>query len=366
MLIDANVSSSDEDVAGQKSQYEKTVNSIHNSIDEYETRINKLKKVESCIKSRRNTFYAKDSYYSSMVLSYISNYDATKVQYDSQIKEVQSSIRELKKELKTTNDTAVVRELKSEISSSWNKIKIYRKERKKNLKNIELQQIAIVEQQIKAIDTTLLSLQSNLDSAQAQLEAINGTNSKLNGNITILTEKENVAGEILTYENKKVECENSLKNYDLQNGKCIVTASESGYISQNIEIKQGAFIQEGTTICSIFPKKKYGYYAEIYVGNADVAKIKEGQRVKFEIVAYPSSEYGYFTGEIESISKDIKIDESSGSAYYLVRVKCEQTIVTNKDGKTGSIMNGMACQAKVVVDEENVLEYLLRKIKLLD
>lgn len=29
-------------------------------------------------------------------------------------------------------------------------------------------------------------------------------------------------------------------------------------------------------------------------------------------------------------------------------------------------MNGMACQAKVVVDEENVLEYLLKKIELLD
>lgn len=60
------------------------------------------------------------------------------------------------------------------------------------------------------------------------------------------------------------------------------------------------------------------------------------------------------------------MDESSGSAYYLVKVKCEQVTVTNKEGKTGSIMNGMACQAKVVVDEENVLEYLLKKIELLD
>lgn len=60
------------------------------------------------------------------------------------------------------------------------------------------------------------------------------------------------------------------------------------------------------------------------------------------------------------------MDESSGSAYYLVKVKCEQATFTNKEGKTGSIMNGMACQAKVVVDEENVLEYLLKKIELLD
>lgn len=79
----------------------------------------------------------------------------------------------------------------------------------------------------------------------------------------------------------------------------------------------------------------------------------------FEIAAYPSGEYGYFTGVIESISKDVKIQQPSGSACYLVKVKCDRTTVTNKDGKTGSIMNGMICQAKIIVGERNVLEYVL-------
>lgn len=366
LLTDANVNSSNKDVSGQKSQYEKTVNSIQNNIDEYETRINKLKIVESCVKSRKNTFNSKDSYYSSMVSSYVSNYDAAKLQYNNQIKEVRSSVTGLKKQLKATKDTAVRKELKSEITSSQTKIETLKNEKKKALNNLELQQIATIEQQIETINTTLLSLQSNLDSAQAQVEALNSTDSEMNENITIMTEKENVASELLTYENKKTECENNLNNFDLQNGKCTVTASVSGYISQNTEIKQGSYIQEGTTICQILPQNSSGYYAEIYVGNADIAKMKEGQNVKFEIAAYPSAEYGYFTGVVDSISKDIKVDESSGSAYYLVKVRCEQTIVTNKEGKTGTIMNGMACQAKVVVDEENVLEYLLKKIDLLD
>ena len=343
LLTYANVSSSDKDVKGQKNQYEKTINSIQNSINEYKMRINKLETVENCIKSRKNTFNVKDSYYSSIVAGYISNYDATKLQYDNQIKEV-----------------------KNNIFSVQTKIKTYQKERKKTLKNLELQQIAAIEQQIETSNTTILSLQSNLDSAQAQVEALNGTDSEINENITILTEKENVASELLTYENKKTECENNLKTFDLQNGKCTVKASVSGYISQNMEIKQGSYVQEGTTICRILPETSSGYYAEVYVGNADIAKMRNGQKVKFEIAAYPSAEYGYFTGVVDSISKDIKVDESSGSAYYLVKVKCEQATVTNKEGKTGSIMNGMACQAKVVVDEENVLEYLLKKIELLD
>lgn len=366
LLTEASVSSSNKNVSGQKSQYEKTAESIKKNINEYETRIDKLKIVEGCIKSRKNTFNTKDSYYSSMVSSHVSNYDATKLQYDNQIKEVRNSVTEFKRQLKATKDTSVMKELKNDISAAQTKIGTLKNEKKKALNNLELQQIATIEQQIETINTTLLSLQSNLDSTQAQVEALNGTDSEVNENITIMTEKENVASELLTYENKKTECKNSLKNFDFQNGKCTVTASVSGYISQNTEIKQGSYIQEGTTICRILPQNSNGYYAEIYVGNADIAKMKKGQKVKFEIAAYPSAEYGYFTGVVDSISKDIKVDESSGSAYYLVKVRCEQTTVKNKEGKTGSIMNGMACQAKVVVDEENVLEYLLKKIELLD
>nr|MCR5500675.1 HlyD family secretion protein [Acetatifactor sp.] len=47
----------------------------------------------------------------------------------------------------------------------------------------------------------------------------------------------------------------------------------------------------------------------MYVSNADVGKIHEGQEVKFEIAAYPSSEFGYFTGRVKSIAKDISVDQ---------------------------------------------------------
>ncbi|MCQ2550229.1 MAG: efflux RND transporter periplasmic adaptor subunit [Lachnospiraceae bacterium] len=48
-------------------------------------------------------------------------------------------------------------------------------------------------------------------------------------------------------------------------------------------------MQEGTTIGMVYPETESKYYAEIYVENSDIAKIKEGQEVKFEISAYPSS-----------------------------------------------------------------------------
>ena len=49
-----------------------------------------------------------------------------------------------------------------------------------------------------------------------------------------------------------------------------------------------------------------------------------------------------------------------------MRVKCERMTLKGKDGEEETLMNGMACQTKIVIDEKNVLNYLLEKIDLLD
>jgi hypothetical protein len=55
------------------------------------------------------------------------------------------------------------------------------------------------------------------------------------------------------------------------------------------------------------------------------------------------------------------------SAYEAeVKVKCNNMTLKGKDGEEAELMNGMACQAKIIVDEKNVLTYLLEKIDLLD
>ena len=117
---------------------------------------------------------------------------------------------------------------------------------------------------------------------------------------------------------------------------------------------------------TIYPELETKYYAQIYVENQDVAKLKEGQQVKFEIAAFPSSEYGYFTGNVENIAKDITVDQSTGDSYYLVKVSCDSMTVMNEEGEEVSLKNGMACQAKIIVDKQSVVNYVLEKVELLD
>ncbi|TGY88734.1 HlyD family efflux transporter periplasmic adaptor subunit [Petralouisia muris] len=397
-LLYANVNLSESDTAGQVTLYQGNVDSISGTIAKYNEKIEKLNNVKQCIMTRNNTFDSSEGIYYSMVSSYLASYNYTSVQYDNQINDYQRQIDEYEDQIKkaeaskedepaTWNETVSgndivneneanvtqpvgsavdVEELQKQRDTLITARDSVQKEKTQALMNLELQQITTIEQQISGYNDTILSLETNLTSAKLQLDAVNGVDNKAKETVAILTEKGNIEAEILTYEDKVKECETYLKSYDIQNDNCIVKANVSGYFYVSQELKTGSFVQEGTTIGTIYPETESKYYAEIYIENTDIAKVKEGQEVKFEIAAYPSSEYGYFEGVVDNIAKDISVDQSTGYAYYMVRVKCENMTLKGKDGEEATLMNGMACQSKIVVDEKNVLTYLLEKIDLWD
>lgn len=383
-LLYANMSLNESDTNGQVTLYQGSIDSISGTIDKYNEKINKLNTAKQCVISQNNTFDSADSYYYSMVSSYLASYSYTASQYDNQIDEYQKQIDAYDEQIKKVEEQNVSNEIVSgnDVASVNGAVDVeslkkqrdilivsresVKKEKTQALLNLELQQITAIEQQISGYNDTILSMETNLTSARLQLEAVNGVDNETKESVAILTEKGNIAAEILSYQERLKECETYLKSYDIQDDNCTIRASVSGYYYTTQDLKTGTYVQEGTTLGTIYPEQESKYYAEIYVENSDIAKIKEGQEVKFEIAAYPSSEYGYFTGVVESIARDISIDQNTGYAYYLVKVRCDYMTVKNEDGEEASLINGMACQAKVVVDEQNVLTYLFEKIDLLD
>lgn len=351
-LLEADIRLSGENIEEQKNQYQKDAESIRESINDCEDRIRKYEQTKKGIINRNNLFELSDSYFYSIINSFISNYEATELQYNNQVKELQKAVDEA--------------DMKENTESIQEQIKLKEKEKQKVLSNLEIQEISGIEQQIETLNTRQITLKSELSAAEYKLAELNESDTETAKNISIMKEKNNIAAELLTYEGKKEECETTLKSYNYKSGNCNITANQTGYVSFGMEVREGGYIQEGTILCRILPETNSSYYAELYVENGDIAKLQEGQAVKFEIAAYPSSEYGYFTGIIDTIAKDIKVDSNSGVSYYPVRVKCEKTTVMNRQGDKGTIMNGMICQAKIIVEEKSVFRYLMEKINLLD
>lgn len=87
-----------------------------------------------------------------------------------------------------------------------------------------------------------------------------GKNNENTTEVKELTEQQNVAAELLNYEAKKTEYENTLKQYDLESGNAKIVATSFGYIYLNQNLKKGSFISQGTNICQILPENSSKYY----------------------------------------------------------------------------------------------------------
>ena len=415
-LLYANVNLGESNVEKQAELYQGNVDSLSASISKYRDKINLLNEAKQCILSRNNTMDASVGACYSMVSNYLSNYDYTALQYDNKIRDYQGQIDAIDEKIREANNQPVEevlsapeivtvsnvdsKELKEESleenaqqdvltveaaktytvkSAAVNKDELVAQketlitardslqaEKEKALMSLELQQVTSIEQQISGYEDTILSLDNNLNTARLQLNTVCDNNNNAKETVAVLTEKGVIASEILTYEEKIEECENYLKGFDIQNENCYVKAGMSGYFYPTGDLNEGSYVSEGMSIGTIYPEAQTKYYAELYVENADIGKIKEGQEVKFEIAAYPSNEYGYFKGCVDNIAKDISVDQNAGYAYYVVRVNCENVNLKGKDGKEANLMNGMACQSKIVVDEKTIMSYFLEKIDLLD
>lgn len=209
--------------------YDENITVINDSIDKYNEKINKLNNVKQCIISRNNTFDQNDTYYYSIVKSYISSYDYTALQYDN-------------KKDETTMDSSQLAEVDTEKNQA--------------LSNLESNEISTIEQQIETANEQIESLKSNISSVELQKKQTENSNNTDESDIKILTEKGNVSAEILTYEDKKQEYEAYLKDYDIKNNNCTIKAGSSGYFYTNKEISNGTYIQEGDSIGQIYTGEK--------------------------------------------------------------------------------------------------------------
>ena len=143
-----------------------------------------------------------------------------------------------------------------------------------------------------------------------------------------------------------------------------VTAAIDGVVNMVYPVVKGDVVNAGTAMATIIPEDASALKVQLYVSNADIGNVKTGDEVKYNLAAFPSSQYGICKGEIVSISKDVITDESGFSGYYLVEATIAETKMEDKDGNEGELTSGMELEAKIVTQKKQILRYLLEKIDL--
>lgn len=242
------------------------------------------------------------------------------------------------------------------------------KNKKAALDNFKLQYIVELESTISALNDNITSLQLNKDKLELQ-EDKNGKLKLENGQPMNIVEYRNnelrtTINSINSLEDKKTEIETNIDRLNTQIENAIVKATKSGVVNTKIELVEGDFLPAGTEVLTIIPDDSSEYKANIYVSNSNIGKLKEGMEIKFKIYALPNSEYGYLTGNITKISKDIKVDSENSVGYYLVEAKLDNNNLYNSKGEKAQLKAGMSCQAQIITENKRILYYVLEKMDL--
>lgn len=304
---------------------------FNNSIQSGKNDEKQLSKMLKAIKNRKNSFEESETYYYSEVEDYLSTYHITESQYDNQISTLPNESEE---------NQAQIKKLESE--------------KEQALAALEQQEVVEIEQSILSVQKKQEELMANQKLAQAQLDSLKNGEEELSREQIISNEKEVVFSDIKNYESKQIECESSIESLSSSIKQCEVMAQCDGYLNILQENVAGDYITGGTVVGNIVPESQHEYRVQIYLDNHDIGQVSEGTKVKYEIAAFPSSEYGNMEGTITKISEDLKISQDTDEGYYAA----EATIALPEGIQ---LRQGMAVEAKMIVNRKSVVKVLMEK-----
>ena len=217
--------------------------------------------------------------------------------------------------------------------------------------NLENQTISQIESQIQTLNNQLNELQGNnsktaLNKPLTKYQLLSQINDTLN------TDKSND-------EQLKIKIK-ELKGI-LENGQ--VKANHNGviYIPQVPTV--GMVLQAGQQVGEILPNNDK-FKVKLMIPNDEIGNIKKGDTVKYSFVSFPYTEYGFLQGKLENINVTSELNPKTGLSYYEGNSTLNGNTISNKQGKTGEIKLGMACEVKIISRKEKMIYYILNQLGL--
>jgi multidrug efflux pump subunit AcrA (membrane-fusion protein) len=170
-----------------------------------------------------------------------------------------------------------------------------------------------------------------------------------------------------------------LQQVEIDLSQTTITATADGIVSQLNLRNSGQTVRPGEEIAQIVPSHA-PLTIKAAVSPQDVSKLEEGQNVQMRVSACPYPDYGTLKGAVSQISKDTIKPQNSATAtaaatdsrhqdgavgtFYEVTIQPE-VLFLGKDKNQCSIQVGMEGRADIISREETVLQFLLRKAKLI-
>lgn len=231
---------------------------------------------------------------------------------------------------------------------------------------------AIAVLQLKEKESAYRNAQAQLEKAIAQLDPnddgiqiarknIERANARGNATIALLQqEQQTLLQEQIKLEERLKSDRQKLRKIEAELNDLIIRTPVSGTIQELNLRNKGQVTAEGKAIATIAPSES-SLIIKAAVATSEISLIEIGQPVRMRVSSCPYTDYGMLSAQVTAISPDV-ITQAESNAYE-VKIQPQDTVLQQGTRKC-TIQSGMDGRADIITEEETLLRYLIRKLKI--
>lgn len=220
-----------------------------------------------------------------------------------------------------------------------------------------------------SINDTIVALKQEVENHKINIENCNSKKASLKFDNTSNTIKESlkdtysisINNEITALKKENINLDAQIAEIDEAINNSNIIAESSGTLMYTAEYALGDNVSTGTVIASIVPESKE-LVATIYFPEQYAADIKENQCVEYVFTSISTTDFGKVYGQINEVSVDSFVDESSGQRFYKAIASIDKTALKNKKGEIKHLKAGMTAEVHAITETQSILSWLLDKL----
>lgn len=138
----------------------------------------------------------------------------------------------------------------------------------------------------------------------------------------------------------------------------ILIAPINGELINVQGINSGSVVSAGSTLANISPSENL--IIESYLSPSDIGYIKEGISAKYQVDSYNSNQWGFATGEITEVGKDIVT--VNNVSIFKVRSSLNETYLSLVNDARGDLKKGMTVTSRFFLTRRSLYQLLFDSI----
>ncbi|HLO87052.1 MAG TPA: HlyD family efflux transporter periplasmic adaptor subunit [Nostocaceae cyanobacterium] len=226
------------------------------------------------------------------------------------------------------------------------------------------------QQALKVAETNLAKAKTAVNPSDAAVtvayERIKQEQARGEANLAALKkERETLLQQRLEVQKQLIRTRQELQQTETDLSKSIIRAPITGTILQLKLRNPGQVVQPSEAIAQIAPQN-VPLQIKAFVPSQDIDKVQVGQKVQMQVSACPYPDHGTLNGIVKIIAPDALATNANNpkSLAYEVTIEPESLYVGKGDRKC-DLQSGMEGRADIISREETVLQFILRKARLI-